>query len=180
MTEIFDLYDLMMEQLRDLYDGEQQQIEALKRFDNMASSPELRELIEHHQNDTKYQLRRLEMIFEHLDEEQEGESCDGMRGLILETDKLVDRCSNNEVRDAAIITSLQHMNHYEIAGYGTAISYAKVLGRTQMVGMLMETLREEKNADLGLSDLADMQVNLDARWHTLVMRAEQSANTAKR
>lgn len=82
--------------------------------------------------------------------------------------KLAQRCKNPEVCDAAIITSLQHINHYEIAGYGTAISYAKQLNRHDIGELLWETLREEKASDMGLSEIAESQINPDARWSFIV------------
>ena len=173
-SDIFDLYDLMMEQLRDLYDGEKQQLEVFPKFDEMASSYELQEIIEHHEQETKRQAVRLESIFTLLDESPSGESCDGIRGLINEALKLVRRCKNPEVLDAALITSIQHINHYEMAGYGTAIAYAKALERHDVAEALLDTLREEKRADWGLSDLAEGQINTDAKWNSLVEKIEQT------
>jgi len=172
--EIFDLYDLMMEQLRDLYDGEKQQLEVFPEFNDMASTFELREIVEHHEKETKRQAVRLESIFTMLDEEPKGESCDGIRGLISEAKKLTRRCKNPEVIDAALITSIQHINHYEMAGYGTAIAYAKALDRHDVAEALLDSLREEKRADWGLSDLAEGQINIDAKWTSLVNKIEES------
>lgn len=169
--EIFDLYDLLLEQLRDLYDGEQQQLDVLPELDELADSFELEEIIEYHRKETLRQLERLEEIFRKLKEKPAGESCDGIKGLVMEALKLAKRCKNPEVCDAAIITSLQHINHYEIAGYGTAIAYAKQLGRHDIGELLLETLREEKASDMGLSDIAESHVNPDARWSLIVQKA---------
>ncbi|MDR8393249.1 DUF892 family protein [Aliifodinibius sp. S!AR15-10] len=170
--EIFDLYDLMLEQLRDLYDGERQQLKVLPVFDKKAFSFELREIIEWHQVETKRQVLRLDSIFSTLKEPSEGEECDGIRGLIKEAEKLHMRCKNPEICDAALITAIQHINHYEIAGYGTAIAYAKTLERHNIAEMLLKSLREEKQADYGLSDLAEGQINPDARWSSLIKKIE--------
>ena len=170
-VEIFDLYDLLMEQLRDLYDGEQQQLEILPKLDELADSFELEEIVEYHRKETIRQKDRLEKIFRLLKEEPEGESCDGIKGLIRETLKLARRCKNPEVRDASIITSLQHINHYELAGYGTAIAYAKQLKRHDIGELLLETLREEKASDMGLSDIAENHINPDAKWSFIVEKA---------
>lgn len=178
-NEIFDLYDLMLEQLRDLYDGEQQQLELLPEFDKKAYSFELREIIEWHLVETKRQLVRLDSVFGILKEDPEGEQCDGIKGLITETLKLHDRCKNPEVCDAALITSIQHINHYEIAGYGTAIAYAKTLERHEVAELLLDTLREERQADYGLSDLAEGQINPDAKWSSLIKKIEKSETTQK-
>lgn len=172
-VEIFDLYDLLMEQLRDLYDGEQQQLDILPKLDELADSFELEEIVEYHRKETIRQKDRLEKIFRVLKEQPEGESCDGVKGLIRETLKLAKRCKNPEVRDASIITSLQHINHYEMAGYGTAIAYAKQLKRHDIAELLLETLREEKASDMGLSEIAENHINPDARWSFIVEKAEK-------
>lgn len=170
-AEIFDLYDLLLEQLRDLYDGEQQQLDILPKLDELADSFELEEIVEYHRKETIRQKDRLEKIFRQLKEEPEGESCDGIKGLIRETIKLARRCKNPEVRDASIITSLQHINHYEMAGYGTAIAYTKQLNRHDIAELLLETLREEKASDMGLSEIAENHINPDARWSFIVEKA---------
>lgn len=171
-AEILDLYDLMLEQLRDLYDGEKQQLEVFPKLDQMANSLELSEIIERHELETKRQVVRLENAFYNLEENPRGELCEGIRGLIKEALNLAERCKNPEVLDAGLITSIQHINHYEMAGYGTAISYAKALERHNEAELLLETLREEKSADWGLSDLAEGQVNPDAKWSSLVKKLE--------
>lgn len=170
--DIFDLYDLMFEQLRDLYDGEKQQMRVFPDLDKQAHSFELREVIEYHQVETNRQLERLVTIFDMLKESPEGEHCDGIKGLINETLKLAKRCKNPEVLDAGIITSIQHINHYEIVGYGTAIAYAKILDHHEIGSLLINSLREEKQADMGLSELATDQINVDAKWTSLVAKAE--------
>lgn len=170
--DIFDLYDLMLEQLRDLYDGELQQIKFLEDQSEIAETYELNEFLSYHLKETNRQIRRIEEVFSILNEESSGESCDGIKGLIKESQKLADRCMNNEVRDAALITAIQHINHYEVAGYGTAIAYAKAMDRHDIAELLLETLREEKRADMGLSDLAENQINPDAKWSALVRKIE--------
>ena len=168
--DIFDLYDLMLEQLRDLYDGEMQQIKFLETQADIAESFELIEFLTFHLKETKRQARRIQEVFDQLNESPEGESCDGIKGLIKESNKLADRCINEEVRDAALITAVQHINHYEMAGYGTAIAYAKTLERHEIAELLLDTLREEKRADMGLSDLAENHINPDATWSAIVKK----------
>lgn len=170
--EILDLYDLMLEQIRDLYDGEQQQLEFLARAEEMADSFELIDIIESHRNETKSQIDRLESVFKKLEEDPSGESCEGISGLINEAMKLARRCKNPEVRDAGLITAIQHINHYEMAGYGTAVSYAKILDRHDIGEPLLVTLREEKAADMDLSEIAEEHINVDAKWTNIVARAE--------
>ena len=174
--DIFDLYDLMLEQLRDLYDGEVQQIKFLKNLLDDAESYELSEFLAYHLKETERQIRRIQEVFEKLNEDPEGEHCDGIGGLIKEARKLADRCMNEEVRDAALITAIQHINHYEMAGYGTAIAYAKNMERHEIAELLLETLREEKHADMGLSDLAEDQINVNAKWSSLVNKIEPTSH----
>lgn len=175
--DIFDLYDLMLEQLRDLYDGELQQITFLDKQSEIAESFELNEFLSLHLKETKKQAQRIEEVFGILNEDPEGESCDGIKGLIKESQKLANRCINEEVRDAALVTAVQHINHYEVAGYGTAIAYAKTLGRHDIAELLLDTLREEKRADMGLSDLAQNQINPDAKWSAIVKKVQPVSHT---
>lgn len=175
--DIFDLYDLMLEQLRDLYDGELQQIKFLESQSEIAESFELNELLTFHLRETKRHAQRIKEVFEILNENPKGENCDGIKGLIKESQKLVDRCINEEVRDAALITAIQHINHYEMAGYGTSIAYAKTLERHDIAELLLDTLREEKRADMGLSDLAKNQINPDAKWSAIVNKVSTPTPT---
>lgn len=168
--DIFDLYDLMLEQLRDLYDGELQQTKYLEKQSEIAESFDLNEFLNLHLKETRKHVERIEEVFRILNEDPKGESCDGIKGLIKESQKLAGRCINEEVRDAALITAVQHINHYEMAGYGTAIAYAKTLNRHDIAELLLDTLREEKRADMGLSDLAQNQINPDAKWSAIVKK----------
>ncbi len=174
-NEIFDLYDLMLEQLRDLYDGERQQLNYLLKADEQTNSFELDEIIQMHRRETKKQLSRLEEVFKILNEKPTGESCDGIKGIIEESLKLSERCINPEVRDASLVTAIQHINHYEIAGYGTAIAYAKTHDQHDIAELLLDTLREEKKADMGLSDLAHDRINPDAKWTAIVQKSEKES-----
>lgn len=178
-TDIFDLYDLMLEQLRDLYDGELQQIKFLEKQSKVAETFELNEFLTYHLKETNEQVNRIEEVFSILNENSAGESCDGIKGLIKESQKLADRCMNNEVRDAALVTAVQHINHYEVAGYGTAIAYAKTLERHDIAELLLETLREEKRADMGLSNLAENKINPDAKWSAIVKKIEPEPKVKK-
>lgn len=173
--EILDLYDLMLEQLRDLYDGERQQLNYLLKADEQATSFELDEIIQMHRRETKRQLERIEEVFKMLNEKPTGETCDGIKGIIDEALKLTERCKNPEVRDAALVTAIQHINHYEIAGYGTAIAYAKAHEQHDIAELLLDTLREEKKADMGLSGLAEDLINPDAKWTNIVKKSEKES-----
>lgn len=175
--EIFDLYDLMLEQLRDLYDGERQQLNYLLKADEQATSFELDEIIQMHRRETKTQLGRIEEVFRMLNEKPTGQTCNGIKGIIDEALKLSHRCKNPEVRDAALVTAIQHINHYEIAGYGTAIAYAKTHDKHDIAELLLETLREEKRADMGLSNIAEDRINPDAKWTTIVEKSEKESTS---
>jgi len=170
--DIIDLYDLMMEQLRDLYDGVKQKQGFLKKTDKLASSEDLDELILAQLKQARMQQERLEHVFEILKESPGGEYCKGMKSLIQNSLELAKRCRISEVKDASLITSIQHLNHYELAGYGTSIAYAKVLKRHDIAEVLVKNLRENKDADNWLSSLAEEDINKSATWDALVAAVE--------
>ncbi|WP_020403303.1 ferritin-like domain-containing protein [Gracilimonas tropica] len=172
--DIIDLYDLMMEQLRDLYDGVLQKHHFLKQADKMTGSEDLDELILTHRKQAKLQKERLEHIFQSLDEDPAGESCKGIKALIKSSLELARRCKIPEVRDASLITSIQHINHYELAGYGTSVAYAKVLERHDIAEVLLRNLQENKDTDSWLSDLAEKDINKNATWDALVVAVEKT------
>jgi ferritin-like metal-binding protein YciE len=158
-----DLKELYFESLKDLYDAEHRIIEALPQMAKEASSSELKTALETHLEETKEQVSRLEKVFQLHDKEAEREKCKAMKGLITEgEDHLKDWKGEDYVKDAVIIASAQKVEHYEIAGYGTAKCYAQLLGFDRDVEILDETLSEEKNADMKLTDIAIEDVNPDA------------------
>lgn len=173
--DIIDLYDLMLEQVRDLYDGITHKKAFLHLADKMADAPELDEMILAYLKQTDIQKERLEHLFTLLDESPKGEVSLGLKTLTKAFTKLARRCKIPEVRDASLITSIQHIQHYEMAGYGTAIAYAKVLNRHDVAELLLNNLSEDKDADISLSDLAEDKINVMATWDTLVSNLE--ANT---
>ena len=156
------LQHLFVEQLRDLYDGEQQITKALPKLIEKSTHEELKDALQEHLDVTREQIRRLEQIFGMLGEEASGETCKGMKGVIAEGDGLVGDAKDNSVRDAGIIASAQRVEHYEIAGYGTVRTYARLLGRQEIANLLEQTLEEEKEADQTLSQIAD-SVNVEAK-----------------
>jgi ferritin-like metal-binding protein YciE len=159
---IENLQQLFVEQLRDLYDGEQQITEALPKMIDKASNPELKSALQEHLDVTNQQISRLENIFKTLGEKATGETCKGMKGLIKEGDDLIGKAKDPAVRDASIIAAAQRVEHYEWAGYGTVKTYARQLGRSELAQILEQTLNEEKNADATLTHIAD-SVNIEAR-----------------
>lgn len=159
--DINNLQDLFVEQLRDLYDGEQQIVDALPKMIEKATNPQLQKALSAHLQETRMQIDRLEQIFTVLGKDASGETCKGMKGVIKEGDDLVSK-SDPGVIDASIITSCQRVEHYEMAGYGTARRFAQQLGRPELAQLLQHTLNEEKNADQMLSEIAET-TNIEAQ-----------------
>ncbi len=157
-----NLENLFVEQLRDLYDGEEQITKALPKMIEKAQHGELKDALQEHLDVTREQIRRLDQIFKMLDEKASGETCKGMKGVIAEGEGLISEAKDSSVLDAGIIASAQRVEHYEIAGYGTVRTYAKLLGRTEIANLLQQTLEEEKEADQTLSRIAE-GVNIEAK-----------------
>jgi len=134
------LQELYVEQLQDLYSAEQQIIKALPKMIEAAQSDELRDALNEHLEVTKTQAQRLEKICQELGEDHKNEKCKGMEGVLQEGSDLVKEVKNEEVRDAAIIAAAQRVEHYEMAGYGTARTYATLLGYDEAASVLEQTL----------------------------------------
>lgn len=157
-----DLKDLYIEQLRDLYNAENQLIETLPEMAEAASHPELQQAFESHLEETRQHVSRLEQIFDSLGEDPGGEKCEAMKGLIEEAHELLEKDADPDVIDAGLIASAQRVEHYEIAGYGTVRTYAETLDRSQEGDLLYETLQEEEGADEKLTQIAESVVNPEA------------------
>src|SRR6476646_2671477 len=145
------LHDLYLNELRDLYSAETQLLDALPKMAEAAASSKLKEAFTGHLKQTEGHVRRLEEIFEALGEEPSGETCKAMEGLIKEGEEYVRAGGDRDVRDAGLIGAAQRVEHYEIAGYGTARTLASRLGENQVVGTLQLTLNEEAEADKKLT-----------------------------
>jgi ferritin-like metal-binding protein YciE len=158
---IESLDDLFLEQLRDLYDAENQLIKALPMMAEAANSDELREGIERHLEQTRGHAQRIERIFENLGEAAKAKKCKGMEGIITEGSESLEQDMDPDVRDAAIIAAAQRVEHYEIAGYRTARTYASLLGEREAASLLEQTLGEEKETDAKLTQLAE-EINVAA------------------
>ncbi|HUK23548.1 MAG TPA: ferritin-like domain-containing protein [Terriglobales bacterium] len=148
------LQELYVEQLSDLYDAEHQIIKALPKLIDAAKSRALKTALTEHLQVTKTHANRIEQIFEQLGKKAKGEKCKGMQGVIQEGSDLVEEIKDVATRDAAIIASAQRVEHYEMAGYGTARTYAELLGHEEAGKALQQTLDEEKEADQKLTELA--------------------------
>ena len=156
------LRELMIEEIRDLYDAERQLVKALPKMAKGASSEELRSLIETHLGETQEQVKRLERAFEMLQEKPRGKHCAGIAGIIKEGSDLLEEDFDGAVLDAGIIAGAQRAEHYEMGAYGSVIAWAKQIGEGDIASLLEETLEEEKGADEKLSALAESSINQQA------------------
>lgn len=153
-TTLNSLNTLFVHELRDLYSAETQLLEALPKMMQTASHEELKQAFDEHLTQTRNQVERLRDIFDRLNESPEGEHCEAMEGLIEEGEEIIQQEGDSVVKDAALIAAAQRAEHYEIAGYGTARTYANELGMTEAASLLEETLNEEKNTDERLTKIA--------------------------
>jgi ferritin-like metal-binding protein YciE len=160
------LEDLLIQELKDLYDAEQQLVEALPKMMQAAENPELQEAFRTHLQETEQQVTRLEQVFEELGVEPEAHTCKGMKGLISEGQQMLKAKGDAEVRDAGLIGQAQRVEHYEIAAYGTARTLAQRLGRSRAAELLQTTLDEEGEADKKLTAIAQSSVNPQAAQHS--------------
>jgi ferritin-like metal-binding protein YciE len=162
MAKINSLEELLVDELRDLYNAEAQLVKALPKMAKAANNAELREGIEEHLEQTRGQLERLERAFAILDESPKGKTCHAMKGLIEEGEEAIDLRGPETVQDANLIGAAQRVEHYEIAAYGTARAFAQTVGQSEIARLLQETLEEEAETDKRLTKLAQ-QVNREAR-----------------
>lgn len=156
------LKDLFIDSLKDIYWAENALVSALPKMAQNASSPLLASAIKEHLEVTKNQVVRLEAIFKLLGQKAEGKKCEAMAGLLKEGDSILEETVPGPVRDAGIIAASQKIEHYEIATYGTLCAFAKTLGENDAAKLLTQTLAEEKEADMVLSDAASSAINLSA------------------
>ena len=163
MATMQSLHDVFVHELRDLYSAERQLIKALPKMAKNAGSPQLADALTNHLHETEIHVTRLEEILKTLGVKSGGVKCKGMEGLIEEGSEVLEMDGAPRALDAAMIGAAQRVEHYEIAAYGTALSHAKAQGHTEAVRLLEETLKEERNADevlteiaqAGLADVAD-------------------------
>ena len=149
------LKELYVEELRDIYDAENQLVKALPEMAKAATSQELRSGFENHLEQTKEHVHRLEQVLNELGEKAKGKKCKGMQGLVSEGKEIIEEDFADDVRDAALISAAQRVEHYEIAAYGTVRTYAEILGQESAVSILEKTLEEEKETDEQLTELAE-------------------------
>src|SRR5581483_2859900 len=160
------LEQLYISELRDLYSAENQLLKALPKMAKAASSDELRSAFEKHLKQTKQHVERLEQIFEQLDQSPKGKTCRAMKGLIEEGSEILEEDGEDSVLDAGIIVAAQKVEHYEIAGYGSARTFANLLGQDEAAELLQSTLDEESDTNENLNQLAENIVNPEALTET--------------
>ena len=156
---IASLKDLYFDELSDLYDAELQLIRTLPRLAEAAHSRELREALRKHTEESRLHLERLELIFTHWGERRRTKPCSGLAGIVQEADDRMTQDATDDARDASIIGAAQRIEHYEIAAYGCARTYARRLNRPDEARLLQETLDEEGRADRRLTEIAEAPIN---------------------
>jgi ferritin-like metal-binding protein YciE len=156
------LGQLFEDEFRDIFWAEKALVEALPKMAKNATSQELVEAIEDHLEETKEHVRRAEEIFSILGKEPRGKQCEAMEGLLEEGKTVMEEATEGVMRDAAIISAAQKVEHYEIASYGTLRTFAQTLGMSDVAQLLEQTLEEEKNCDSLLTELAESIINPQA------------------
>ena len=156
------LEELLVDEIKDLYSAENQIIKALPRMAKAATSPELKRAFERHLEETRRQVERLNQIGEALDIKLTGKKCKGMEGLIEEGKEIMEEDLDDNAIDAGLIGAAQKVEHYEIAGYGTARTHAELLGHSKIAKLLQQTLDEEGATDKKLTALAESIINVEA------------------
>jgi ferritin-like metal-binding protein YciE len=145
---------LFVDELKDLYSAENQITKALPKLAKASSSEELKNAFESHLKETEEQIERLEQIFKILELSPKGKTCAGMKGLLEEGSDVLEQAEEGAIRDAAMISAAQRVEHYEMAGYGSVRTYAELLGKNKIATLLEKTLAEEKSADSKLTKIA--------------------------
>lgn len=167
--QLDNLKQLYVHELQDLYSAENQIVNALPKMAEVTSDQRLKNAFLHHLEVTQNQKKRLEQIFNDLKESPTDSTCEGMKGIIKEGETFVKKEKSwfrgdieENVLDAALIASAQRVEHYEIAGYGTARAYANQLGFNEHAELLQQTLQEEEETDRELTQLAESTINVKA------------------
>jgi ferritin-like metal-binding protein YciE len=160
--KIKTMEDLFLAEIKDLYDAEKQLVKALPKMAEAATSEQLRGLFSEHLTQTRGHVERLETVFSRIGEKASGESCEAMEGLLEEGEEIIDDIDESPVRDAGLIAAGNRVEHYEIAGYGSARTFAQILGYKEAADLLEKTLEEEKLADQKLTRIAESMINQEA------------------
>lgn len=162
MSELNQLSDLFENELRDVYDAEKQILKALPKIIKAATDATLREALTMHLEETHNQVTRLEKAFDSLELKPRGKHCAGMAGILEEGSDLLEEDGDDAVLDAAFIAGCQRVEHYEIVAYGCLIAWGKLLGYDVAVKQLQDNEREEKAANMKLTEIAESVINAQA------------------
>jgi ferritin-like metal-binding protein YciE len=162
MAAVDSLRTHLVEELTDLRSAEEQLIEALPKMAKSATAKTLRTAFQKHLTETRGHVTRINQALRALGEKPESKTCKAMKGLLKEGNSVMSKTPEGALRDAVMITAAQKVEHYEIATYGTARTYAQVLGESEVARLLEQTLKEEKTADVTLTKIAEGEVNEDA------------------
>ena len=158
------LNEFFLEELKDIYGAEKQLTKALPKMKQAATSPDLALAFEDHLQVTQNQIARLEQVFQLIGKEPEAKKCEGMEGLIKEGETVISDTENGSAtRDVGLIVSAQKVEHYEIAAYGSLRQLAKTINKPEVSQLLEQSLQEEKETDMLLSNLAETLINADAK-----------------
>ncbi len=156
------LDDLFLDTLKDIYYAERQILKALPKMAKAATSPELKAGFEQHLHETEGQVERLQQAFDILGKPARGKTCDAILGILEEGKEIMDEYKGAQALDAGLVAAAQAVEHYEIARYGTLVTWAKQLGHNDIAQLLAETLKEEEATDKKLSQVAITSVNQKA------------------
>ena len=177
--ELESLRDLYIHELKDLYSAERQMIRNMPKMVKAATNRQLASAFQQHLDQTKRQAERLEQILQDNGESTRGPKCEGMAGVLREGDSMVSEDAENEVRDAGLIAAAQRAEHYEIAGYGCARTYAELLGDKKGARVLDAILREEAAADVKLTKLARSVINVKAKKAPMISKKKSSGGKSR-
>lgn len=156
------LEDLLIHQLRDLHSAENQILKLIPKLIEQASDEKLKDLLKIHLEETKHHIKRLHGVFNNIQFSPEGEFCKATEGLINEAENFLKHDLAPEVKDAGIIAEAQRLEHYEIAGYGTVVRYARELGLNTAKEILKKTLKDKYEANDNLNEMAENRLNRKA------------------
>ena len=160
--KVDSMRELFVHELKDLHDAETEILKALPKMSKKATHADLRTAFEQHERQTEEHVRRLEQVLDDLGERAGGVKCKGIRGILAEGEDAIRDAKEDDVRDAAMIGAAQRVEHYEMAGYGTARTYARLLGNENAARLLQQTLDEEGETDKKLTALAESHINREA------------------
>ena len=147
--------DFFVDELKDIYSAEKQAVRAYPKLAKAVSSPQLKEALQTHLEETKGQVERLDQVFEILEKRASGKTCEAMKGLVEETSEALEEIEKGPILDAALIACGQRMEHYEIAAYGTVVALATAMGHDDIAQLLSQTLEEEKATDQKLTEVSE-------------------------